>query len=115
MKRIFIILSLIFSSLGLSGQNIKQDNTTADWIERNKVVIPFDLKVHTGVTRNGNPKYYFIIKDIIVYISPSNYQKYKNREAKILLVEWYNPHKDLFRYTTQQYKEDCAEHIDKEQ
>lgn len=113
MKRILIILTYIFFSLGLSAQTAKQDMTPSGWIERDSIIMPFDLEVHTGVTKNGKTIYYFIIEEVRVMISSTNYQKYINKEAQILLVEWYNPEKDLFKYTTREYQENSTEKINK--
>ena len=76
-----------------------------EWVETNTVVIPEGLEIFSGITRNGNPKYWFEIENIKVFISPINKEHYINGTAKILLVEWYNKYKDIYKYTTRQAKQ----------
>lgn len=81
-----------------------QDNVS-EWVEVNSVEIPEGLEIHSGITKNGNPKYWFIIQDIKVFITPKNKEHYINGTATIILVEWYNKSKDRYKYTTRQKKE----------
>lgn len=73
-----------------------------EWIETVCVELPQGLEVFSGITRNGNPKYWFEIEGLKVFISPTNKEHYLNDTRTILLVEWYNKEKDIYRYTTRQ-------------
>ena len=76
-----------------------------EWVETDCIEIPQGLEVFSGITKNGNPKYWFEIEDIKVFISPTNKEHYINNTCTILLVEWYNKSKDIYKYTTRQKKE----------
>ena len=76
-----------------------------EWVETDCIEIPQGLEIFSGITKNGNPKYWFEIEDIKVFISPTNKEHYINNTCTILLVEWYNKSKDVYKYTTRQKKE----------
>jgi len=77
----------------------------SDWAEVQSIVIPFDTPVYEGVTRSGNPKYYFTFKNIgDVAVSESSAKKFKEKSTKIELVKWYSASKDTYRYSTRQVK-----------
>lgn len=76
-----------------------------EWVETDCIELPQGLEIFSGITRNGNPKYWFEIEDIKVFISPTNKEHYINNTCTILLVEWYNKSKDIYKYTTRQKKE----------
>ena len=76
-----------------------------EWVETDCIEIPQGLEVFSGITKNGNPKYWFDIEGVKVFISPTNKEHYINNTCTILLVEWYNKSKDIYKYTTRQKKE----------
>ena len=76
-----------------------------EWVETDCVEIPQGLEIFSGITKNGNPKYWFEIEGVKVFISPTNKEHYINNTCTIVLVEWYNKSKDIYKYTTRQKKE----------
>lgn len=76
-----------------------------EWVETDCIEIPQGLEVFSGITKNGNPKYWFEIEGVKVFISPTNKEHYINNTCTIILVEWYNASKDIYKYTTRQKKE----------
>lgn len=76
--------------------------TKSEWVEQTTVEIPYDVEINTGVTKNGNPKYWIDIEDISVAVSPGNYEKFIKKEIVLVLVEWYNPTTGKYKYTTRQ-------------
>ena len=74
----------------------------SEWVEQTTVEIPYTVEINEGVTKNGNPKYWINIEDISVPVSESNYKKFINKEAVLVLVEWYNPTTGNYKYTTRQ-------------
>ena len=84
---------------------VSADKNTSDWTEVQSVVIPFDTPIHEGVTKNGNPKYYFTFESIgDVTISESSAKKFRERSTNIELVKWYSASKDSYRYSTRQVR-----------
>lgn len=80
-------------------------NIQSEWVETNTIELPQGLEIFSGINRNGNPKYWFEIKGIKIFISPTNKEHYINNTCTILLVEWYNKNIDEYKYTTRQKKE----------
>ena len=76
-----------------------------EWVETDCIEIPQGLEIFSGITKSGNPKYWFEIDGVKVFISPTNKEHYINNTCTILLVEWYNAIKDMYKYTTRQKKE----------
>lgn len=79
-----------------------QEIKKSEWIEQTVVEIPYTVEINEGVTRNGNPKYWIEIENTNVVVSEGNYKKFINKEVKLVLVEWYNPTTDKYKYTTRQ-------------
>lgn len=79
-----------------------QTTAKSEWIEQTTVEIPYDVEINTGVTKNGNPKYWIDIEDVNVTVSPGNYEKFIKKEIVLVLVEWYNPTTGKYKYTTRQ-------------
>ncbi len=78
---------------------VKETTTSEKWIEVESVVIPFGLEVNKGVTTKGNPKYWFVFKEIgTVSLSANNYKKYMDKTDYIELVKWQKGNK--YKYTT---------------
>ena len=98
-----IIFTLIFCCT-TSAQSI-HTQSESEWVETDCVEIPQGLEIFSGITKNGNPKYWFDIDGVKVFISPTNKEHYINNTCTILLVEWYNATKDIYKYTTRQKKE----------
>lgn len=99
------ILSVLFAlAFMLAPECNAQEITKSEWIESQSIELPAGLEIKSGITRNGNPKYWFEIEGIKIFISPTNKEHYINNTATILLVEWYNKSKDTYKYTTRQKK-----------
>ena len=95
-----LMLSMFLSNLECSAQEKK-----SDWEEVTTIEVPYDTEIIQGVTKNGNPKYYIDIEDTQIIVSENNYIKFKNKEIILIIVEWYNPETDKYRYTTRQKKQ----------
>lgn len=106
-KIVLILLGIVLGIGIISAQNTNQptQKEQSEWVETSNVELPQGLEIFSGITRNGNPKYWFIIEDIKVFISTTNKEHYINNTCTILLVEWYNKSKDTYKYTTRQKKE----------
>lgn len=82
-----------------------QDKPKSEWQEIKAVELPQGLEVYSGITSGGNPKYWIEIQKIKVFLTPTNKEHYLNNTCTIMLVEWYNKSKDVYKYTTRQKKE----------
>ena len=106
MKKIIIFLMSLILATTVCMANVNKEYTpteqtesTEKWVEIEAVVIPFNIEVHEGVTKNGNPKYWFVFNQIgTVSLSASNYKKYVNKTDYIELVKWQKGNK--YKYTT---------------
>ena len=75
------------------------------WREVQVVEIPQSVQIHTGVTKNGNPKAWIELPEIgNVSVSPTNAEKFKAGTVKLELVKWYNDTTKKYRYSTRQVK-----------
>lgn len=92
-----LMLSMFLCNLECSAQEKK-----SDWEEVTTIEVPYDVEIVQGVTKNGNPKYYIDIEDTQIIVSENNYIKFKNKEIVLVIVEWYNPETNKYRYTTRQ-------------
>lgn len=95
-----LMLSMFLSNLECSAQEKK-----SNWEEVTTIEVPYDVEIVQGVTKNGNPKYYIDIEDTQIIVSENNYIKFKNKEIVLVIVEWYNPETNKYRYTTRQKKQ----------
>lgn len=100
--KIITLCVIIWTSMFLAFTIDAQETRKSDWQEVNVVEIPYDVEIHTGITKNGNPKYWIEIQGINIIVSENNYNKFINKEVKLVLVEWYNPTTDKYKYTTRQ-------------
>lgn len=101
------ILGFVFTivcCITVSAQPV-HTQSESEWVETDCVEIPQGLEVFSGITKNGNPKYWFNIHGVKVFISPTNKEHYINNTCTIVLVEWYNKTKNTYKYTTRQKKE----------
>lgn len=95
-----LMLSMFLCNVECSAQEKK-----SDWEEVTTIEVPYDIEIIEGVTKNGNPKYYIDIEDTQIIVSENNYIKFKNKEIVLVIVEWYNPETNKYRYTTRQKKQ----------
>ena len=103
MKKIFtfvvVAMATVFSCVTSNAQEKKE----SPWVEVQQVDIPAGQTVHEGVTKNGNPKFWFEFDGIgNVTVSPGNATKYINGETVLVLVKWQHKDTGKFKYTTRQ-------------
>lgn len=92
MRKILVILAVIM------GVNFAVAQTTKEspWIEIQVVEIPQGQRIYEGLTKTGNPKYWFEFGELKVNVSPGSAIKYKEGVTKLLLVKC--QHKDTGKY-----------------
>lgn len=92
MRKILVILAVIL------GVNFAVAQTTKEspWKEIQVVEIPQGQRIYEGLTKTGNPKYWFEFGELKVNVSPGSAIKYKEGVTKLLLVKW--QHKDTGKY-----------------
>lgn len=92
MKKIIIIAVALLSVFGATAQASKE----SPWEEIQTVEIPQGQRIYEGLTKSGNPKYWFEFGELKVNVSPGSAIKYKEGATKLLLVKW--QHKDTGKY-----------------
>lgn len=102
---LMFILGIIFGIWAILTPCNAQETKEKEWKEIKEITLPQGLEVFSGITESGNPKYWFVIQGIKVFISPANKEHYINNTKTIVLVEWYNTSKDRYKYTTRQAKQ----------
>lgn len=104
MKRfILVVLAIVLGAIAMQGQTTTQSKKS-NWTEVQKVEIPTDIKVHEGLTKNGNPKFWIVVDNTNVTVSSGNYTKFKAGEIRIELVKWKNSKTGAYKYSTRQVK-----------
>lgn len=98
MKKILVIAVALMSVVTVVAQQ-KQDSP---WKEVQVVEIPAGQTVHEGVTKNGNPKFWFEFGEIKVNVSPGSASKYKANQVTLLLVKWQHSETGKYKYSTRQ-------------
>lgn len=103
MKKIFAIvvvaMATVFSCVTANAQEKKE----SPWVEIQQVDIPAGQDIQEGVTRNGNPKFWFDFPNIgKVTVSEGNAKKYKEGTTVLVLVKWQNKETGKFKYSTRQ-------------
>lgn len=93
MKKILVIAVALMSVVNTVVAQQKQDSP---WVEIQAVEIPQGQRIYEGVTKSGNPKYWFEFGELKVNVSPGSAVKYKEGATKLLLVKW--QHKDTGKY-----------------
>lgn len=104
MKKIFAIMVVAMATM-VSGINSNAQETKQDsqWKEVQKVDIPAGQIVYEGITKNGNPKFWFEFKSIgKINVSPRSAAKYKNGEVTLILVKWQHIENGNFKYSIRQ-------------
>lgn len=101
MKR--FIFALIVGLCAVCVASAQENKKHSDWEEVQTVVIPAGQTLNEGVTKSGNPKYWFEFAEIgKVSVSPSSAEKYKEGSVSLILVKWYNKVTDKYRYSVRQ-------------
>lgn len=104
MKKIFAIvvvaMATVFSCVTSNAQEVKKESP---WVEIQQVDIPAGQDIQEGVTKSGNPKFWFDFPSIgKVDVSASNAAKYKSGETVLVLVKWENKETGKFKYSIRQ-------------
>lgn len=99
MKKILVILAVIMSVNFAVAQQTKKESP---WTEIQVVEIPQGQRIYEGVTKSGNPKYWFEFGELKVNVSPGSATKYKNNTTTLLLVKWQHKETQAIKYSTRQ-------------
>ena len=99
MKKLLVIAVALMSVVNTVVAQQKQDSP---WKEVQVVEIPAGQTIHEGVTKNGNPKFWFEFGDIKVNVSPGSAAKYKSNTTILLLVKWRHSETGKYKYSTRQ-------------
>lgn len=92
MRKILVILAVIMGVHFAAAQEKRE----SPWVEIQTVEIPQGQRIYEGVTKSGNPKYWFEFGELKVNVYPGSAIKYKEGATKLLLVKW--QHKDTGKY-----------------
>lgn len=98
MKKILVILAV---ALGINVA-VAQQKQDSPWKEVQVVEIPAGQTIHEGVTKSGNPKFWFEFGEIKVNVSPGSAAKYKDNTTTLLLVKWQHSETGKYKYSTRQ-------------
>lgn len=99
MKKILVIAVALMSVVNTVVAQQKQDSP---WKEVQVVEIPQGQRIYEGVTKSGNPKYWFEFGDLKVSVSPGSAVKYKANKVTLLLVKWQHSESGKYKYSTRQ-------------
>lgn len=99
MKKILVIAVALMSVVNTVVAQQKQDSP---WKEVQVVEIPAGQTTHEGVTKNGNPKFWFEFGEIKVNVSPGSAAKYKANQVTLLLVKWQHSETGKYKYSCRQ-------------
>lgn len=99
MKKLLVILVVVVCGINTL---VAQEKKESPWKEIQVVDIPSNLPIYQGVTKNGNPKYWFDFKGLQVTVSPGNATKYKTNEVTLVLVKWQHKDTGNYKYSTRQ-------------
>jgi hypothetical protein len=81
---------------------VAQQKQDSPWKEVQVVEIPAGQTIHEGLTKNGNPKFWFEFGEIQVTVSPGSAAKYKDNTTTLLLVKWQHQESGKIKYSTRQ-------------
>lgn len=102
MKKIFAIVVVALATVVCSTINA-QEKEDSPWVEVQQVDIPAGQTVYEGVTKSGNPKYWFEFDGIgKVTVYQGSAKKYKSGEATLILVKWQHKENGSFKYSIRQ-------------
>lgn len=103
MKKFFAIVVVAMATM-VSGINSNaQEKKESPWVEIQQVDIPAGQTIHEGVTKSGNPKFWFEFASIgKVTVTPGSAAKYKSGEVTLILVKWQHKENGTFKYSIRQ-------------
>ena len=99
MKKLLVIAAALMSVINTVVAQQKQESP---WKEVQVVEIPSGQTLHEGLTKNGNPKFWFEFGEIKVTVSPGSAAKYKDNTTTLLLVKWQHQESGKIKYSTRQ-------------
>lgn len=99
MKKILVILAVVVCGINTM---VAQEKKESPWKEIQVIDIPQGQTVHEGLTKNGNPKFWFEFGDIKVNVSPGSASKYKANQVTLLLVKWQHQETGKIKYSCRQ-------------
>ena len=113
MKKTLVILAVALGINVAVAQDVLQQQVAqaqvaqaaqevSPWQEIQTVEIPQGQTVHEGLTKNGNPKFWFEFGEIKVNVSPGSANKYKANQVTLLLVKWQHSETGKYKYSTRQ-------------
>ena len=103
MKKVFAIVVVAMATVISCVTANAQEKKESPWVEVQQVDIPFEADIHEGVTKSGNPKYWFEFPSIgNVTVSEGNAKKFKTKEVTLVLVKWQNKETGKFKYSVRQ-------------
>lgn len=99
MKRIAtLIITFIVGFLSMC--NITAQTKTS-WIVEQTFEVPFNAETDTVTSEDGTVKHYIVLENgQKIFVHKSSFEKFKNRERGLLLVEWVNVNTGKYKYTT---------------
>lgn len=103
MKKLLVIAVALMSVVNTVVAQQKQESP---WKEIQVVEIPAGQTLYEGITKNGNPKFWFEFGEIKVTVSPGSAAKYKDNTTTLLLVKWQHQESGKIKYSTRQKNTD---------
>lgn len=100
MKKILVIA--VVALMSVVNTVVAQQKQDSPWKEVQVVEIPAGQTIHEGVTKNGNPKFWFEFGEIKVNVSPGSATKYKANQVTLLLVKWQHSETGKYKYSCRQ-------------
>lgn len=104
MKKVVKKAIIVLGIMMLGELAIAQNSTKESWKEVQEVEIPTGQNIYEGLTKNGNPKYWFNFGDLEVTVSEGNVKHYLAGTKTLVLVKWQNS-KGKYKYTVRQKKQ----------
>lgn len=103
MKKIFAIMVVAMATVFSCVTSNAKEKKESPWVEVQQVDIPAGQDIQEGVTKSGNPKFWFDFPNIgKVTVSASNAAKYKSGDTVLVLVKWENKETGKFKYSIRQ-------------
>lgn len=109
MKKLLVIVVALMSVVNTVVAQQKQESP---WKEVQVVEIPAGQTLHEGLTKNGNPKFWFEFGEIQVTVSPGSAAKYKDNATTLLLVKWQHHESGKIKYSTRQKSQSVTKTVD---
>ena len=76
-----------------------------DWIKQKQFAVRHRTII-SETSSEGEVRYFIKAKGSKINLSPADYKAYKEGRAELEIVRWYNPHKDIYRYTARRTRDD---------